>query len=817
MIEWFRDLRHGLRGLRRTPTFSSVAILALALGIGANTAIFSVIEATMLRALPYRNGERLVEMYETYPGGYMSPAYPDYLDWRAQADVFEEMTLEGVFARTLTGRGPAQRIGVKYVTSSFLRTYNAAPLLGRDFSEGDDERGAPAVALLSHHFWQSEFGARPDVLGQSVVIDNSQYTVIGVLPASFKDSWRGDVYAPVAHVGYEYFFARGNHDTVRAVARRKPGITLEQTRKQMEAIAQRLERAYPGANAGVGVRVRDMRDVLTGAARQPAALLFAAVACVLLIACANVANLLLARAAARRPEIALRTALGAGRGRIVRQLLTESLLLAACGGALGIVFARWSFAGLIRLVPSASTVGGLALNWRVLVFTLFTSCIAGVAFGFAPALKLSRSDLIAAIRAGSAGVASGGSRRLPRALVVCEIALAFVVFAGAGLLLRSFRDLLGVDPGFKTDRVITMRVPIPFEPTMPFNAAPTFYERLVERVRALPGVAEAGVVRHLQFSGGWSTTAYFVEGRPAPPPGQAPDVSYKVADAGFFRAMRIPLLKGRFPLRSDGTLPPTPFNTLPETWFENSTAVAVVSENFARRCWPGEDPVGKRFRVGRSPEKGQRITVLGVVGNVTQWGLDRQPPPTFYYSPWQWPDTDLFLVVLTLHDPKTIVASVRGIANEIDRRAAVADVRLMEGRVADSVSGRLANTAALGVFAALALLLAGIGIYGVMSSMIAQKTREIGVRIALGATSGSILAAVMREAGALAAAGLVLGIAAAAALARLISTMLFGVRPLDAATLGATAAVLMLVALLAAFMPARRAMQVSPVAALRSE
>lgn len=813
----FRDLRHAFRSLRRTPTFTSVAILVLALGIGANTAIFSVIEATMLRPLPYRDGERLVEIYETYPNGYMSPAYPDYLDWRAQADVFEEMTLEGVFERTLTGRGPAQRIGVKYVTSSFLRTYNTVPLLGRGFSADDDRLGAPAVALLSHHFWQREFGGRANVLGEIVTIDKVPHTIIGVLPASFEDSWRGEIYAPVSQVGYQYFFVRGNHDTVRAIARRKSGVTIEQVRAQMNTIAHRLERAYPSTNTGVGVRVRNMREVLTGAARQPTLMLFAAVGFVLLIACANVANLLLARATAREPEIAMRAALGAGRGRIVRQLLTESILLWVCGGALGITFAKSSYAGLIRLVPSASTVGGLALDWKVLAFALLVSCFTGVAFGLVPALKVSRADLIEGIRGGTAGRSARDSRRIRGVLVISEVALAFLVLAGAGLLLRSFRNLLAVDPGFNSDRVITMRVAIPFEPTMLFDAAPRFYEQLVERVQALPGVAHAGVVRHLQFAGGWSTTPYFVEGRPGPRPGQAADASYKVADEGFFRAMRIPLLKGRFPSRSDGTLPSVPFDKIVDKWAKNSTAVAVVSESFGRRCWPEEDPIGKRFRVGPTQDKGQLVTVVGVVGDVLQWGLETQPPPTFYYSFWQWPDTNMFLVVRTVHDPKTIVAGVREVANGIDKSAAVSDVRLMQDRVAASYSRRLVNTSVLGIFAALALLLAALGIYGVMSCTVARKTREIGVRIALGATSGSILAAVLREAGALAAAGLALGIAAAAGLTRLISAMLFGIKPFDAATLAATATVLMVVALLAAFVPAWRAMRVSPLSALRSE
>ncbi len=817
MSELFRDLRHALRALRRNPVFASVAILALALGIGANTAIFSVIEATMLRPLPYRGGERLVEMYETYPNGYMSPAYPDYLDWRAQADVFEEMTLEGVFARTLTGRGPAQRIGVKYVTSSFLRTYNTAPLLGRDFTADDERRGAPAVALLSHLFWQKEFGGRANVLGETVTIDKLAYTITGVLPASFKDSWAGEIYAPVSQLGYEYFFVRGNHDTVRAIARRRPGVTIEQARAQMDTIAKRLERAYPGTNKGVGVRVRDMREVLTGRARQPALMLFAAVGFVLLIACANVANLLLARAAAREPEIAMRTALGAGRGRIVRQLLTESILLSACGGVLGVVFAAWSFAGLIRLVPSASTVGGLALDWKVLAFALLVSLFTGLAFGLAPALKSSRAGLIDVIRGGATGRTVRDSRGLRRALVISEVALAFVILAGAGLLLRSFRNLLAVDPGFKTDQVITMRVAIPFELSMPFDAPPAFYERLLERVRALPGVAHAGVVRHLQFAGGWSTTPYFVEGRPAPPAGQVPDASYKIADAAFFQAMRIPLLKGRFASRSDGTLPSIPFNEIVGTWAENSTGVAVVSESFARKSWPEEDPVGKRFRVGRSQDKGQLLTVVGVVGDVRQWGLETQPPPTIYYSLWQYPDNNLFLVVRTLNDPQTIVAGVREIAKEIDKSAAVSDVALMRDRVDESVSGRLANTTVLGIFAALALLLAALGIYGVMSCMVARRTREIGVRIALGATPGKILAAIIGEAGALAGAGLAIGIGAAAALTRFIAAMLFGVKPFDAATLAATALVLLVAALIAAFIPAWRAMRVSPVSALRSE
>jgi putative ABC transport system permease protein len=812
-----QDIRYAIRTLLRSPGFTVVSVLALALGIGANTAIFSVVNAVLLRPLPYASADRLVQMWEQ-TGPNLSPVpYPDYLDWREQSNVFDEIAAHGVYPVILAANNqPAERIALGYVSSGFLRVFQVHPLLGRDFSASDDSPGAPLVAILSHAFWKRQFGGDRGVIGKTVALDRRDYTIIGVLPPKFRAYRPADVYATIAPVAARFYLIRGNHDTLDVVGRRKSGASLEQVRAQMRTIAKRLEKQYPGTNTGVAVSVQPLRDALTGESRKSMFILLGAVGFVLLIACVNVANLLLARGTSRRREIAIRSALGAGRGRVIRQLLTESCLLGATGGALGLLLARLTFVVLVRLVPSRETLGDLALDFRVLLFAAFVSLATGLLFGIAPALQISRFGLGEALKAGGTAEAGAHGKRLRRMLVAGEVGLAFVLLAGAGLLLRTFASLLQVDPGFRTERILTMRVTLAESGDMAMNYFGTFYQRVLERVEALPGVVHAGVCRFIPLSGSTSSAPYYRDDRPAPQPGQYPEALWKTVSPGFFRALGIPLMKGRFFTPADGVTPAMGMSHM-ESWFEQVKMVAVISKSMADHAWPGEEPIGKRFRFGTPELKGPWVTILGVVGDTKHWSLNDPSPPAMYFPVWQWPDNGLYLTIRTKMDPLSLASAVRAVVHETDRSAPVTEVRAMEDLVSDSLSDRRLKVTLLGLLAGLALALAAVGIYGVMAYAVAQRTREIGLRMAIGASGASVMRAVLKEAGAVAVAGVAIGAAGALALTRFIAGFLYGVKASDPLTLAATAGILVSFAMLASYVPARRAMRVDPIIALRGE
>ena len=811
------DLRFALRAIWKSPGFGAAATLALALGIGANTAIFSVVNVVFLRPLPFAEAQRLVEIAESRDSGSSSVSYPNYLDWRKQADQFTAMAATVVYDATLDLSGTAERIPVGYVGADFLSIFRTKPVLGRDFTSDDDTRGAAPVAILTHRIWQSRFGADPAVLGRNISVNRRSYTVIGVLPREFRFYRSAEVFIPIANVVESYvLYRRDNHNNVYVVARLAPGATLEKAQAQMSTIARALAQAYPAANAGLGVKIMPLRERLAGDSRRPVLLLLGAVCLVLLIACVNVANLLLARAAGRRREMAVRAALGASRIQVLRQLLSESVLLAMGGGALGVVLARWSFAGLIRLVPASIAADGLSIDWRVLAFTLGVSLVTGVLFGLAPAFDALRLNLNDAMRDGTRATAGSSRGRLRDVLVVSEIALALVLLVGAGLLLRTLNRLMSVRLGFETENVLTARVSLPDSEEIAPEQVAAFYTRLVDRVQTLPGVISAGCISHLPLSGFFATAAFYRDDKPVPPRGQVPGADQRVASPEYFRTMGIPLLRGRLFTPADGRVTNFRREQIME-WFQRNEFRVVINESMARRYWPGEDPIGKTVRFGYPEMNGPRMTIVGVVGDTRDYGPDQEMSPTFFLSVYHAPFRSLALTVRTHSEPAATVSALRRAAAELEPSAMLSGVATVEQLVANSVASRRLNLLLLAIFAGLALVLASVGIYGVMSYAVSLRRHEIGVRMAMGAARMDILRLLIGKAALLGALGVVLGCIAAAALTRLMAAMLYGVEATDPATFSAVAVALFTVAIAASYTPARRATRISPIATLRCE
>lgn len=812
-------IRHAFRTLRKSPGFTCTAIAVLALGIGANTAVFSLLNTLLIRPLPYSDAGSLVEIGEFSAKQRSVPvSYPNFLDWRQQNAVFERLAASAIFPATLKSGGATDRIPVAYVTSEFLPVLRVQPALGRGFTAEDDSVAASPAAVLSHTAWKSRFGGNAAIVGNTVSLDGRSYTVIGVLPSDFRYYRRAEIFVPYAHAIRTYRMdGRANHSNTWAIARLKAGVTLEQARAQMAAIAKGLERQYPESNTGFGVRLTPLREYLTGNSKPAAMLLACAVAMVLLIACVNLASLLLARSAGRRKEIAIRAALGAGRCRVIGQLLTESMLLAVAGGALGLLLAQLSFAGLLRLAPAAEVAGGLHLDGRVLGFALLASIVTGILFGLAPALRTARVDLAESLKQGGRSATGAGAGRVRRALVITEVALASILLCGAGLLLRSVYSLTQVNPGFDAAQVVTMKVSLPANSqAASFQRGVRFYEELVERVSLLPGVVHAGVASSLAFTGESSIAPFYALDRPVPARGHMPEISHHVVSPGYFQALGIPLLKGRIFAASDGRVG----DFRPEQameWFKQARLTVVLSESAARQFWPAADPVGKQLRFGTPEMNGPQLTVVGVVGDTRQRGLDVPAMPELYFSNLQFPLFNLNLVVRTTGDLAALVPAVRAQVKELDPDAPVARVQTMEQLVSATIAPRRSNLLLLGIFAAVALLLAAVGLYGLMANLVSQRMQEFGVRMAVGAAPARIMGMVVREGLALAAAGTAAGIVVALASARLIASMLFGVGTGDPMTYATVAAVLLAIGSAAAFVPARRACRVDPMRALRCE
>jgi predicted permease len=798
-----RDVRFGLRSLRRSPGFTIVAVLCLALGIGANAALFSVLNAVLLRPLPYPEPERLVRIYETMEQlGPGSVAVPNYRDWVAQSTVFESLVAWQSGSRNLQASGEAQRLRTVEATANLFQMLHARPLRGRVFSPGQDEPGRSQVVVISEPLWRRRFGGDPSLVGRTIQLDGAPYTVIGVMPAAFT-------FPPLAREAAEAWLlyvpdprlanARGAH-FLSTAGRLKPGVSLEQGAAQLKQIAARIEKAFPREQGGRSVLVQPLRESIVGRKRPALLILLGAVFLVLLIACANVANLLLARAAVRQREVAVRLALGASRSRLVRQFLVESLVLALGGALLGLLLARWGLAALAPLVREALPLSsGIPLDGRVFLFLLAVAAFSGIAFGLVPALQAARGDVREnLVEGGGRTTAGGGQRRFRSGLVVAEIALSLVLLVGAGLLLRGFLKVSGTEPGFVSRGVLTAHLAVPSGQD---QVLPRFYRPLLERVRALPEVRSAAVISMLPVQDAFTNGSYTVEGRPVPPLPQQPLAEIRLASPGFFGSLGIPVLRGRDFGERDG---------------EKGPRVIIINDVLARKEFPGENPLGRRILFS-----GGTFEIVGVIGAVHQAGLDQEPLAEIYlpcsdseYSAFL---GDMALVVKTAGAPGAVAGDVRRVVRAVDPGVSLYKVLTMEAVLSDSLASRRLNLWLLALFAGIALALSAAGLYGVISYLVAQRTREIGMRIALGAQTRDVMSLVLRQGVGLTAAGIVAGVIGALALTRWIESLLDGVSARDPLTFSAVAALLAAVALLATWLPARRAARVDPILAIRNE
>jgi putative ABC transport system permease protein len=806
-----QDLRYGVRMLRKKPGFTVAAILALALGIGANTAIFSVVYTVLLSPLPYKDAKQLVWIWETNPGSGIKtePAsLPNYNDWKNQGQSFEGVAAFTGSSLTLTTSdgGEPERIPTTYTTANFFEVLGTMPQLGRAFVEEENEIGKHRVVLLGHSLWQRRFGANPQIVGQTITLSGNQYTVLGIMPAGFKNptpdqSRPAQMWAPLP-VKLDPALRRS--DFLSVVARLKPNVTPEQAQAEMNTITSRLEQQYPDSNKGWSTRLLPLHERMIGDVRTALWLLMGVVGFLLLIACANVANLLLARSAARQQEIAIRRALGADRWRLVRQFLTESVLLALCGGILGSLLAMWGVEVLVAISPqNIPRLNEISLNWQVLSFTFFISLATGVVFGLLPALHATNPNLTESLKEGGRSSTEGlrGSR-LRNSLVVSEIAIALVMLIGAGLMIKSFVRLQKVDPGFHPERILTLDIGLPSAKYKEDAQVVGFYNQFMTRVAAQRGVESVAAVSSLPLSGGGDVISFEVEGRPiAPVAGQAVDSEYRIITPGYFATMGIPLVKGE---------------AITERHTADAPAVIVINETFAKRFFPNEDPIGKRLNLG-NPQTAPWRAIIGVVKDVRHEGLDTEPYPQMYSPVAQFPRRAMTMVARTNTDPMALVPSVRSELSAIDRDQPLYNVRTMEQVLAASIARQRFNMLLIAIFASVGLVLAAVGIYGVISYSVTQRTHEIGIRMALGAQTRDILRMVVGQGMLLVVFGVGIGLGAAFLLTRLMSSLLYGVTATDPLTFIGLSVLLAVIALLACLIPARKATRVDPMIALRYE
>jgi putative ABC transport system permease protein len=798
------DVRYGLRMLTKNPGFSAVAILTLALGIGANTAIFSVVDAVLLRPLPYKDPAQLVVMREkTHRVGDVSVSYPDFLDWRQQGRSFAGMAAAHNIGFNLGGIAQPENIGGYAVSPNFLSLLGIRPVLGRDFLPSEEEPGAAPVALLSYRLWQSHFGSDPQVMGKFITLDGRSYTILGVLPASFKFLEGTDVLAPIG-VFAKDLMGRGDRGDLDVLGRLAPGATFAEAVAEMDTIAARLAREYPRDDSGVGVSIIPIRDAFVGDTRQALLVLFTAVLFVLLVACVNVANLFISRGAVRAKEIALRLAFGAGRGRIVRQILTESLLFAALGGVVGVALGAWGLSGLTRLLPQDSLQSmGIRIDRPVFLFAAALVILVAVAFGLVPALQVTRPDVQETLKEGCRGTTPGaGQYRLRSVLVIAETAMALVLLVGAGLMIRSLYRLLQVNPGFQPESVVQTEMNLRSAQYSKDPAVRNFWQQVLDRVRVLPGIEAAALGTNIPLTDSHSRGDITIEGQPVPGPGEFPHPDFHSISTDFVRALGLPLLRGR---------------TFNEGDNENGPLVTLVNSSLAQRFWPGQDPVGKRFLLGHPGPNNKWVTVVGVVGDTKMYGLANPSRLEIYLPFRQETSNDMNLVVRSATDPASLVPAIRAAVAAVDKDQPVYGVETLKQLVSDSVSTRRLTLLLLGLFSALALVLAAIGIYGVMSYSVAQRTHEIGIRVAVGAQPKDVLGLVLGEGTRLALWGVGLGVAAALGFTRWLSSLLFAVSASDPLTYVCVSVALVLVALIACYIPARRALRVDPIVALRYE
>ena len=797
------DFRYALRQLVKAPSFTIVAIITLALGIGACTAIFSVVNTVLLRPLDYPDPDRLVILRETqlpkFPEFSVSP--PNYLDWEKQTKSYEYIAAYTGASLNLTGEGEPQRlVGVK-ATAHYFDVMGVKPAMGRLLLPEEDAVGKNHVVVLSHGFWQRVFGGAPDVVGRSIQLNGEPYQVVGVAPYGFGIASKVDVWTPMAFTPDERANdARGGH-YINVMGRLKPGVTFASAKAELDVIAAQLAAQYPDPQKGWGIFMAPLQDYLVRDVRPVLYTLLGAVGCVLLIACANLANLLLARATARHREISIRAALGAGRGRLVRQLLTESVVLAVCGGVAGVVLANWGLDSLVALAPSnLPRSGEIRLDSGVLLFSLALSVVTGLVFGIAPAWLAARADVNEALKQGTRGSTEGGARgRLRSALVVLEVTFALVLLGGAGLLARSFMQLAHVDPGFIPENATLLRLSLPQKKYEKPEQRTAFADTLLERVKNLPGVQAAGLTHSMPLVGDY-VLGFNIEGRPAMDPSDLPSLNYYSVTPDYFRAMGIRLVRGRvFTPQDDAKAP----------------RVCIINETLARQFFPNEDPIGKRMNITNGPDTWREI--VGIVGDIKQYGVDQVSTSQGYEPFAQVPFSSLNVVIRTKGSSAPLLGSLRPTVYAVDKDQPIGAIRPLEEIVADTISRQRFAMTLLTVFSAVALIIAAVGIYGVMAYNVVQRTGEFGIRMALGAQQRDVLRLVLTQGGKLIGLGLVVGLLATLAASRAMGSLLFNTSAYDPLTLATITIVLGAVALVACFFPANRATKVNPIEALRTE
>jgi putative ABC transport system permease protein len=811
-MEAFRqDMRYGLRMLLAKPSFTLIAVLALALGIGVNSAIFSVVNGVLLKPLGYKEPEKLVRIWEKW-GGFDqgSVAYLNFKDWRERNQSFEKIAAARWTGFNLTGGDQPERVTGRQVSSEMLAVLGVTPAIGRDFRPDEDREGANKVALISDSLWQRRFGGDPGVIDQTLTLNDEPYQVVGVLPANFRYFPKADVLVPIEATKERALKERSWHPGIQVLARLKPDSSLAQARADMTAIAGALGQEYPDTNKEHWVTLTSLYDATVGDVRNLLLMLLAAVSFVLLIACANVANLMLARASARQKEIAIRSALGASRLRIVRLLITESVMLALVGGAIGLLVAYWGTGLALKALPDAlPRVDDIKVDANVLLFTLAASIITGVVFGLAPALQASNPNLNETLKEGGRS-GSSGRQGLRGVLVVAEIAISLILLVGSGLLIRSFIALNHVSAGFDDQNMLTFDLSLSSKEYAEAPKVRRFFKEFLEKIEVLPGVESAAATDLLPLGGSDSETQFYVTGRPKPSPSELPLAMNYITSPGYLKAMRIPLLKGRFFQEAD---------TL------TSAPAIVIDENMAAQYFPGEDPLGQHLSLPIKPTMDLEFQIIGVVGHVKQQNLDTADGSTvgtqMYLAMAQIPDEFIFpgttMIVRTQADPAGYLSAVRSALTLMDGSATLSNAKTMEQLRGEMISDRRFTLILVGVFSALALVLASIGIYGVISYSVAQRTREIGIRMALGASRKQVLRMVVGAGAKLTVIGIAIGAVGALVLTQFIRSFLFGVSPSDPLTFAVIAALLAIVALLACWIPARRATKVDPMVALRYE
>lgn len=812
----FQDLRYGVRMLLKNPGFTLVAIVTLALGIGANTTIFSVINSLLLKPVPFPEAERLALVWKsqvTDPNDRNIISAPNFWDMQRENNVFEKMAILDSAGKgyNLAGEGEPERVSGVRVSSGFFDVLGVKPRLGRAFSLEEEQPGNHVV-IISDSLWRSRYNADPNIIGKTVKVEAEEHTVIGVMPPDFTFS----IYSPVRQLWVPVAYTKGDQDrdsnSFICLARLKPGVTMEQARAQMNTIGLALAQQYPQENVGSTVRIDSVIGFDTEDQRKTLLTLLAVAGFVLLIACVNVANLLMARGAARQREFAIRAALGASRARTIRQLLTESLLLAFAGGIAGTLVAVWSNSLLLKVLPGnlmavpfrvLSKTEGIPVDYKVLAFTWAMTCLTGIIFGLAPALIFSKRNVNETLQEGSRGATGGSGARLRQALVVLEVALALVVLTGAGLMIQSMARLLNVAPGFDPHNVLMFGMSLPQENTFYGPPGhPQFTHNLQEFVGSIPGVVSVSAVSHAPIGGGNAGRGFVIEGRPDPGTENQPGGKYTIVCPNYFRTMGIRQISGREFTEQDSL---------------NAPGVTVINEAMAKRFWPDEDPLGKRIKIGSFNSDSPWLTIVGVTQDVKQNGLDRQPRPEFFrpYNQAAWPV--MTVVARTASNPAVLINPIKQALAKFEPDRAASGIRTMEEMIQDSVGSRRFPMMLLVAFSVVALLLAAVGISGVVAFSVSQRTREIGIRMALGAQKGAVIGLVLKRSMIAALIGVGVGLLASLALTRFLTGMLYDVKPMDPVALSVAAAILATVALIACYLPARRATKVDPMIALRCE